>query len=135
MVILCSSFKENGSLWLFSYPDNEKNLFLRNLIYDSCIIFLWLQMGLVTILHTSIHIQHFLSGTWRIRHLFCDVESGSKNPWSNQDKCIYLPCAGGHSGSIRHRFTWENNFSFWIRNRSGTRWFAFIRTKEKTFSY
>ena len=35
----------------------------------------------------------------------CDVESGSKNPWSNQDKCIYLPCAGGHSGSIRHRFT------------------------------
>ena len=33
----------------------------------------------------------------------CDVESGSKNPWSNQDKCIYLPCAGSHSGSIRHR--------------------------------
>ena len=38
--MVCSSFKENGSLWLFSYPDNEKNLFLRNLIYDSCIIFL-----------------------------------------------------------------------------------------------
>ena len=27
-------------------------------------------MGLVPILHTSIHIQHFLSGTWRIRHLW-----------------------------------------------------------------
>ena len=57
-------------------------------------------MGLVPILHTSIHIQHFLSVTWGIRHLFCDMESGSKNPWRNQNKRVYLRFACGNRGVV-----------------------------------